>query len=345
MCSRYAFVEPTLDMREQTWLQCHVDMWRYYGGVSRILVCDNLKTGVSAHPREGEVVLTRDYQMIAEHYGTAVMPCDVRSPRQKNSVENTVRGVALAIIARLRDNRFTSFGALKAAVARQLEELNERPFQNRAGSRRLDFEENERPYLRPLPSAPFEIGLWFYGRKVQPNCHIAFQRNWYSVPFAYQGCTVDVKATPDEICIYHGLQLVKRHIRFARGITGRYRTDEGDMPKGKGFAEWDADRIRRWASGFGPATSTVVERILSSRMIVEQTFMPAIAVLRLGDRYGKERVEKASEAALARFGSPRYPHLRSMLAAGQEDGSGTRRQAPRARLKGEDYFKKFGGAL
>lgn len=57
--SRLAYVEPTLLMDEKNWLQCHVNMWNYYGGVTRLLVCDNLLTGVQHHPKEGELVLTR----------------------------------------------------------------------------------------------------------------------------------------------------------------------------------------------------------------------------------------------------------------------------------------------
>src|SRR5699024_12345370 len=43
--SRYAFVEPTLDMRQNTWLQAHVAMFNFFGGSVPRIVCDNLKTG------------------------------------------------------------------------------------------------------------------------------------------------------------------------------------------------------------------------------------------------------------------------------------------------------------
>ena len=50
-------VEGTLDMRENTWLTCHVYAFEFFGGVPARCVCDNLKTGVVSHPRDGEVVL------------------------------------------------------------------------------------------------------------------------------------------------------------------------------------------------------------------------------------------------------------------------------------------------
>ena len=68
------------------------------------------------------------------------MPGRVRKPKDKPSVENTVGNIATAVIARLRNTVFTSFQALRDAVAAALEDYNAEPFQKRAGSRRLCFE-------------------------------------------------------------------------------------------------------------------------------------------------------------------------------------------------------------
>jgi transposase len=88
--SRYAFAEPALDMREKTWLACHVAMYEWLDGSTPRLVPDNLKTGVTAHPKEGEVVPDERYRALADHYSAAVLPGRVRHPRDKASVENTV---------------------------------------------------------------------------------------------------------------------------------------------------------------------------------------------------------------------------------------------------------------
>ena len=55
--SRYSYVEPALDMKQDTWLRCHVHAFEFLGGATPCIAPDNLKTGVTAHPREGEVVL------------------------------------------------------------------------------------------------------------------------------------------------------------------------------------------------------------------------------------------------------------------------------------------------
>jgi transposase len=344
--SRMAYVEPCRDMKEPAWLMCHVNMWSYFGGVSRYVVCDNLKTGVASHPKEGEIILTREYEALADHYGVAILPAGVKRPRQKNSVENTVGTIATAIIARLRNNAFYSFEALKKAVARELEEFNSLPFEKRAGSRRLDFDENEQSFLRPLPKTPFEIGFWCYGRTVRENCHVNVEKNWYSCPCQYLGQEVDVRVTPCTVSIYASSLMVKEHFRFAPGMAHKYRTDPADMPKEGAFLPWDASRYHSWASKIGPATSQVIERILGSYPIIEQGYNAAKAVLHLSGTYGNDRLERSSEMALKKLESPRYIHLKSILASGQDKEYVDRKKEDASSicgiLRGADYYKQVG---
>ena len=340
--SRLAYVEPTLNMDEMNWLQCHINMWSYYGGVSRVLVCDNLLTGVQHHPKEGEIVLTREYELLMEHYGTGILPCDVRAPRQKNSTENTVYNTALSIIAPLRNVEFTSFHALKKAVREKLEEFNNKPFEKRNESRRADFEANERHALKPLPATPYEIGRWVYGRKVQVNSHVVFEKNWYSCPSRYLGESVDIKATTSEVQIFHDGKMIKRHMRFPRDVEYKYKTDKTDMPKGAGFQEWDSERILRWAGTIGPNTQIVASRILSSREVPEQAFISALAVLHMSERYGREKLEMASGVALAKVESPRYHHIKSILAQKPAEATNEGPKQTIGVLKGKEYFEKYG---
>lgn len=111
--SRYAFVEPALDMRQDTWLRAHVAMFEWFGGSVPRIVPDNLKTGVIKHPAEGEVVLNDAYRELAAHYSAAVLPGRVRKPKDKASVENTVAHVATWVIAGLRDRRFGTLPELR----------------------------------------------------------------------------------------------------------------------------------------------------------------------------------------------------------------------------------------
>lgn len=71
--SGYAYTEAFPDMKQEAWITAHVHAYNYFGGVTRILTPDNLKTGVIKNTRT-ETVLNKTYQEMAEHYGTAIIP-------------------------------------------------------------------------------------------------------------------------------------------------------------------------------------------------------------------------------------------------------------------------------
>lgn len=146
--SGYCYVEAFFSMNQECWITAHVNAFKYFGGVTRILQCDNLKTGVDKNTRS-EVILNRTYQELAEHYGTAVIPCRVHTPRDKALVEGTVGVVSTFILAALRNRQFLSLKELNDAIAERLEQFNTKPFQKKDGSRSLVFEE-EKPFLLPL---------------------------------------------------------------------------------------------------------------------------------------------------------------------------------------------------
>jgi len=72
------------------WLSCHVEMFKYFGGVSNFVVPDNLRSAVDKHTSQ-EVMINRSYQELAEHYQTIVVPARVRKPKDKSLAEISVR--------------------------------------------------------------------------------------------------------------------------------------------------------------------------------------------------------------------------------------------------------------
>ena len=88
------------------------------------------------------------------------------------------------------------------------------------------------------------------------------------------------------------------------------------MPKAhQAYLEWTPERIVRWTGQAGPATRTLVERLIASKPHPQQGFRAALGIMRLGKIYGPERLEAASERAL-RFGALSYRSLASILKCG-----------------------------
>lgn len=316
--SQYSYVEPCLDMKMDTWIRCNVHMFEYFKGSTLRIVCDNLKTGVVSHPKEGEIILTDSYEAFGTHYLTAIMPARVRKPKDKPSVEGTVGKIATAVIARLRNETFYSFAALKKAVLEKLDEFNHHPFQKREYSRYEVWAQEEAGYLRSLPDMPYEISSWVYGRKINLNSHIVYQKNYYSCPYQHVGRTADLKVTDSSLEIYVDGKRVSTHSRFPEYMKNKYSTHMEDMPDRFQQPEWDDVRITRWAYAIGANTGEVIDRIFASVKVKEQGYNPSLSVLRLSKTYSEARLETACEMALTHVRTPRYHHLKAILAANQD---------------------------
>lgn len=141
------------------WIGCHVGAFAAFGGVARQIVCDNLKAGVT-RPSRYEPGISRSYQDMAGHYGTAVLPARVRRPRDKAKVEVAVQVVQRWVLARLRHRRFFSLAELNGAIRDLVTHLNDRPMRHLGTSRRALFESLERSALLPLPAEPFAYAEW-----------------------------------------------------------------------------------------------------------------------------------------------------------------------------------------
>ena len=165
--SGYAYVEAFFSMNQECWISAHVNAFRYFGGVTRILQCDNLKTGVIKHSKN-EIVLNKSYNEMAEHYGTAILPCRVRSPKDKAMVEGTVGVISNFILGALRNRQFLSLGELNETISERLYLFNHKPFQKKDGSRASEFDE-EKPFLLPLPKRQFELAEIARGDYIEPS--------------------------------------------------------------------------------------------------------------------------------------------------------------------------------
>lgn len=104
-------MEAFFSMEQENWIAAHVNGFKYFGGVPKILQCDNLRTGVIEHGRS-EIIFNKAYNEMAEHYGTAILPCRVRAPKDKAMVEGTVGVTSTYILAALRNRRFLLLGNL-----------------------------------------------------------------------------------------------------------------------------------------------------------------------------------------------------------------------------------------
>ena len=313
--SGYSYVEAFFSMNQECWTAAHVNAYRYFGGVTRMIQCDNLKTGVEKHGKD-EVVLNKSYQELAEHYATAIVPARVRAPKDKAAVEGTVGIISTFILAALRNRQFLSLPELNEAIWERLEAFNNKPFQKKNGSRASLFAE-EKPFLRPLPPYPFELATWKKAT-VGPNYHISVERMNYSVPFEYIRQKVDVRLTRATVEVFYNGSRICSHPRLY-GKFNQYSTIQEHMPPDhQKYVQWNGERFIRWAGRIGSSTECAVRAILSSYKVEQQGYKSCLGLLKLGDKYSAQRLEGACKRALEYTPRPSLKNIQAILASGQD---------------------------
>jgi transposase len=307
--SNYTYAEATWTQSLPDWIGSHGRAFAFFGGVPKLVVPDNLKSGVSkAYFYEPDINPT--YLDMANHYGTAVIPARVKKPKDKAKVEVAVQVVERWILARLRNRQFFSLYRLNQAIADLLEDLNNKPFQKLPGSRKSAFESLDRPALNPLPSQPYQFAEWKIAT-VNVDYHIEVERHYYSVPHTLIKKKIDVRITNITIECFYKNKRVASHIR--RHHKGRHSTIKEHMPKShQKWAQWTPDRFIRWAGKIGPHTQKLIENVLNSRAHPQQGFRSCLGILRMAKSYGDDRLEAACRRAVA-IGGTSYRSVESIL--------------------------------
>ena len=314
-CSGCAYVEGFLSQSQESWMAAHVNAFSYFGGVARMLVPDNLKTGVAGYDWYTPVI-NKVYREMAEHYGTAVIPARVRKPKDKPRVEGTVGIISTWIIAALRDRQFFSLAELNEAVRGKLLEFNEKPFQKKPGNR-LSALEEEKPFLLPLPTHAFEMAEWRTAT-VQFNYHIAADKMNYSVPYEYIKRDVDVRVTKNVVEVFYEGNRIASHSRLY-GRTGQYKTLPEHMPANhQAYSKWNAERFLSWGRSIGKKTEAVVSALLASRQIEQQSYKACMGLLKLADKYSVTRLEAACKRALSYTATPSLKSVQTILKSGSD---------------------------
>ena len=310
--SNYTYAEASWTQDLASWIGSHVRALEFFQGSPALVVPDNLKTGVT-RPCRYEPDLNPTYQEMAAHYGFAVIPARVRKPRDKAKVEGGVLLVERWILAALRKQRFFTLAALNQAISELLDRFNHRPFRKLAGTRASRFETLDRPALRRLPAESYVYAQWKKAR-VHIDYHVEVENHYYSVPYALIHRQVDVRYTALTIEIFHRGQRVASHGRSY--APGHHTTLNEHRPKShQRYLEWTPERLQRWAATVGASTAELITRILAARPHPEQGFRSCLGILRLGTRFGAERLEAAAKRAVSRNACS-YQSIKSILNTG-----------------------------
>jgi transposase len=336
--SGFTYCEASWTQTLPDWIGAHVRMFRFFGGVPRLVVPDNLKSGVTkASFYDPEINLS--YGRMAAHYGVGILPARPRRPKDKAKVEAGVRFAQSYILGRLRRQTFFSLAEANQAIAGMVARINDHIMRRLGLSRRHLFETIERPALAELPETDYEFAEWGLAR-VSLDYHVEVCGFFYSVPHQLIRQQVDTRASERIIEIFHQGKRVAVHQRRHGGP--KHGTDPEHMPSAhRRYAEWTPERFRRWGAAIGPNTEGLVIAILARRPHPEQGFRTCLGVLRLFKDLDQTRAEAVAARAVA-YEAFTYKSIASII-ANKLDRATTAVSEPQAvmthgNLRGAKYF-------
>ena len=203
----------------------------YFGGVPKKLKVDNMKAVIVRNQRY-VLDFNQDFLEFAQHYSVVVVPCTPYSPEQKGKVESGIKYLQQNFI---NGGDFVSDRDIAAQLTDwMMHRANQRVHGTTKKVPWVVLIEKERATLQSLPeeeSALFERCI----RKVGLNCHIHFDNNYYSVPFALVGKEVTVRFTAGAVRIVAQGEGVALHARSFE--QGEYITVPSHLPEHKRYSE------------------------------------------------------------------------------------------------------------
>lgn len=339
-CSGYSYSEAFPDMKQGNWITAHVHAFSHFGGTTRILVPDNLKTGIIKNSRN-ELIINRSYHEMAEYYQTAIIPARPSKPRDKPSVEGNVKTVETWIMAALRNRKFFTFSELNDAIREKLDKFNAKDFQKKNGSRLSAFEEEEKSYLIPLPASPYETAVWSTAT-IQPDYLISVEDCKYSVPYEFIGKEVDIRTSDRAIEVFYRNRRITSHMKVAYADDPIYLPEH--MPeKHRKYLQYNSESFLEWSQIVGTFTHTVVKYFLSMHKVEERGYRSCTSIMKLADRYSTQRLEAACEKALSYTDKPSLKNITTILKNGQDkvipEAINSGASAEYGITRGASYFK------
>ncbi|MCW8965547.1 MAG: IS21 family transposase [Candidatus Pacearchaeota archaeon] len=310
-CSQLTYVEALMSQKKHDFIPATENAFIYFNGSTNAVVPDCLKSAVTKADKY-EPDINPEYNDLARHYDTVILPARSRHPKDKAFVENAVRLVYWWIYAPLRNRKFYSLRELNCAIMEQLAVFNSKKMQKFDLSRLELFEQTEKDYLKPLPVSTYEFKT-FKHLKVQFNYHVFLSedKHYYRVPYHYRGKEVDLIYTRDNVEVFFKHKRIALHKR--EFIKGKYTTIAEHMPQHhRWVSKWIPERFINWGGKIGKDVKELVERILSNALHPEQAYKICLGILNLNKKYSNERINNACIRAL-RFEYLSYKGVKNIL--------------------------------
>ena len=314
--SQYTFVLAVPSQKQDDTLYAVMRAFEFFGGTGALLIPDCMKTAVTKACRY-ESIINSQFNDMAAHYGTVVVPTRPGRPRDKALVENAVQNIQRRIVMPLRKTQFESVDEINAAIAPLLVSYNTRRFQKRAVSRRDMWESGEKAALKSLPAHPYEPRTFLF-QTVPSTYHIEIREDShrYSVPCRYAGKPVKIVYTTRFVEIFSDTERIAFHLR--NRTEGGRTTNEDHLPEAhRAYRDSSEAHLVERAGVLGQYARKLVTELFVRAGHPAKAVRSARGVLSLARSHELQRVDTACRIAL-REENHTYRRVKEILIQGTD---------------------------
>lgn len=303
--SRKAYSEVVWRQTTESFIRCLENAFRYFGGVSRTLVIDNLRAAVTkADWFDPE--LNPKVEEFCRHYGMVILPCKPRMPRHKGKVES---GINYGQENALKGRSFESLSAQNLYLLEWESGVADTRIHGTTRRQVLKvFNEVERPHLLPLPASLFPV-FEEAPRMVHRDGYIELQRTYYSVPPEYVGRQVWARWESRMVRVFNQRrEVIAVH---ARSEPGKFVTDPNHLHSPhRHVIQQGLDYLLDRARLIGQHTGSWAEAMVQQRGPIGVRVLQGL--LSLAQKHPAKALENAAQKAL-HHGAWRLRDLRTLL--------------------------------
>lgn len=292
--SRYMYVQIVFDQTVKTFIECHRNALKYFGGVPETIKIDNLKAGI-IQADFYEPTVQRTYAAFAAHYGFWAQPCRVYTPTDKGKVESTVNYVKENCF---KGRDFRDYEEAKAFLEDWLKTIAN--IRTHGTTKKVPiqvFEQEEKQKLQPLPIEDF-IFSQSSTCCVNTNCHISYSGNYYSVPYAYIGQDVEAIEMNNTLKVYYKEKEIALHV-LCTDRKGEYITNKEHYPHSKNITSEDImSRQRKDMAEIGDNALMFFENFIKIDGLKKYDYRTISGILSLLKTYEARTIDYACGRAL-----------------------------------------------
>jgi len=307
--SRLDYYEVVFDQTVRTFIQAHINAFKYFGGVPKIVKVDNLKAAI-LEANFYEDTYQKLYKKFCDYYGCNPLPCRVRQPQEKGKVEAGIKFIKNNFFT---GRKFTNYQELATNLKHWLDRQNQRLHGTTKKIPKEVFINDEKAKLINLPLNDF-IMPEIIRRKVYHDCHITIDNNYYSVPYEYVGKIVEVQRDSKLLHIYYQSEQIAVHSICS--AKGEFITNSSHYPKYKHFTpECPAYRAlySEKMQAVGNHTGQIFDLVLKVQPY--HWYKTVKGILSLQKLYSNNVIELACQRALS-FGIANYSKIKNICKSG-----------------------------